>query len=293
MAAGKSADAVSVNPVNAAPVFSEPAATRAVDENTPGGNHAIGTPVTATDADHVELRRWEAPARHSFSIVETSRASCRPMTELDFEGKSSYEVTVTATDPYGATASIPVTLAVNNLDEEGTVKLTLLQPQVGTEQTATLEDPDGDTSRVSWQWARSETSTGTFTNVSSGTDPGSYTPVAADLDKYLRATATYDDGHGAGKTANAVSANAVQAAPATNDAPVFSEATASRSVAEDAEPGTDIGTPVTASDANSDTLTYSLGGGGAASFDIVPASGQLQTKAPLDFETDTPSYTVT
>ena len=33
-----------------------------------------------------------------------------------------------------------------------------------------------------------------------------------------------------------------------------------------------------------DTLTYSLGGTDAASFDIDPSTGQLITKAPLDFE---------
>ena len=284
----KSAESVSANPVNAVPVFSEVDATRAVDENTPTGTN-FDTPVTATDADTLNYKLGGTDAA-SFRIVETS-GQLQTESALDFEDKSSYDVTVIATDASGVTASIPVTITVNNLEEQGTVKLTLLQPQVGTEQTATLDDPDGDTSRVSWQWARGDSASGPFTNVSSGADPGSYTPVAADVGKFLRATATYDDGHGAGKTANAVSTHAVQLAPATNDTPVFSEATASRSVAENAVPGTDIGTPVTASDANSDTLTYSLGGDDAASFDIVPGTGQLQTKAPLDFET-TPSYTV-
>ena len=285
---GKSANTVSDNAVNAAPVFSEPAATRAVDENTPTGQ-PIGAPVTATDADTLNYKLGGADTA-SFSIVETS-GQLQTDAELDFEGKSSYEVTVTATDPYGATASVPVTITVNNLEEAGTVKLTLLQPQVGTAQTATLTDPDKSPSRVSWQWARGDSPTGSFTNVSSGADPGSYTPVAADLNKYLRATATYDDGHGAGKTASAVSTNAVRAAPATNSPPVFSEATASRSVPENTDVGQDIGTAVTASDAASDTLTYSLDGDDADAFDIVPASGQLQTKAPLDFEAKS-SYTV-
>ena len=53
-----------------------------------------------------------------------------------------------------------------------------------------------------------------------------------------------------------------------------------------------MGSPVLATD--DDTLTYSLGGTDAASFDIVAASGQLQTKAPLDYETkDTCTVTVT
>ena len=34
-----------------------------------------------------------------------------------------------------------------------------------------------------------------------------------------------------------------------------------------------------------DTLTYSLSGTDAASFDIDASTGQLITKAPLDFET--------
>ena len=42
---------------------------------------------------------------------------------------------------------------------------------------------------------------------------------------------------------------------------------------------------VTATDPNNDTLTYRLGGADAASFGIVRSSGQLQTKAALDKET--------
>ena len=40
-------------------------------------------------------------------------------------------------------------------------------------------------------------------------------------------------------------------------------------------------------DPDGDTLTYTLGGTHAASFDIVGDSGQLQTKAALDYETQT------
>ena len=40
-----------------------------------------------------------------------------------------------------------------------------------------------------------------------------------------------------------------------------------------------------------DTLTYTLGGPDAASFGIIASSGQLQTKAPLDYETKA-SYSV-
>ena len=80
-----------------------------------------------------------------------------------------------------------------------------------------------------------------------------------------------------------------------NTAPDFGGTATSRSVAENTPAGRNIGAPVIATDNDTDDkLTYSLGGTNAASFDIVADSGQLQTKAALDFETkDTYSVTVT
>ena len=66
--------------------------------------------------------------------------------------------------------------------------------------------------------------------------------------------------------------------------------TGARSVPEGTAAGTDIGAPVEAEDPG-DTLTYTLGGTDAASFDIVAATGQLQTKAALDAATKA-TYTV-
>jgi hypothetical protein len=84
-----------------------------------------------------------------------------------------------------------------------------------------------------------------------------------------------------------------------NDAPVFDDGdSATRSIVENTEAGQDIGTPVEATDVDrdesdiGDTLTYSLDATGAETFDIVPDSGQLQTKADLDYETRT-DYEVT
>ncbi len=79
-----------------------------------------------------------------------------------------------------------------------------------------------------------------------------------------------------------------------NEPPAFDEGTeASRTVAENTAAGQDIGNPVSATDPDTgDTLTYSLGGTDAATFAIDSASGQLQTKAALDFE-DKHEYNVT
>lgn len=70
-----------------------------------------------------------------------------------------------------------------------------------------------------------------------------------------------------------------------NNAPVFSDGDFTiRTITENTIENTNIGSPVTATDADDDTLTYSLSGTSAASFDIVPATGQLLTKAELDYE---------
>ena len=79
----------------------------------------------------------------------------------------------------------------------------------------------------------------------------------------------------------------------TNSAPVFTDGdSTTRSVLENTGVGINIGSPVSATDADGDLLTYTLSGTDAASFSIVSTSGQLQTHAPLDYETKK-SYMVT
>ena len=71
----------------------------------------------------------------------------------------------------------------------------------------------------------------------------------------------------------------------TAHAPEFIEGTATeRSIAENTPAGRNIGAPVTATDEDEDVLTYTLSGADAASFGIVSTTGQLQTRAPLDYE---------
>ena len=77
------------------------------------------------------------------------------------------------------------------------------------------------------------------------------------------------------------------AARPMNTAPAFAEgASTTRDVAENTAAGMDIGAPVTATDTDrpAQVLTYTLGGADMASFAIDSATGQLMTKAALDFE---------
>ena len=159
-----------------------------------------------------------------------------------------------------------------------------------------------------WQWARSSRATGPWTDIE-GAASASYTPTGDDVGMYLRAWATYEDGHcdpcDTKKTAHAISANPVQADP-SNEAPSFQDengevlASTTRSIAENSEAGTAVGAPVAATDPGPDgrqeTLTYALSGGAASSFDIDSGTGQIRVKDALDFDvvTDgTATYSVT
>ena len=162
--------------------------------------------------------------------------------------------------------------------------------------TATLSDPDGDNVSVdTWEWEKAASQLRPLGPPSAEPRQGTYTPVAADEGNYLRVTVTYTDGEGSGKTAQAVWPDPVRAAPEMNVAPTFADAATTREVAENTDAGEDIGAPVEATDPNTfdTTLTYSLGGTDEESFAIVPETGQLQTKAALDFENGPTSYSVT
>ncbi len=81
---------------------------------------------------------------------------------------------------------------------------------------------------------------------------------------------------------------------ATNNVPAFTDGeSTTRSITENVEAGTNIGSPVFATDGdNSDTLEYTLSGADAGLFSIDNSTGQLKTVAALDYETKN-SYEVT
>ena len=112
---------------------------------------------------------------------------------------NTYMVTVMA-EAGGEMAMQEVTVMVTNMEEAGTVTLSPMSPVVGSEVTATLTDLDGSITRTTWQWSKSMTMNGTFTDIGTATS-ASYTTVEDDTGMYLQATATYTDGHGTGKMA--------------------------------------------------------------------------------------------
>ena len=94
-----------------------------------------------------------------------------------------------------------VTSAAVSEDDDGSVTLSTSEPEVFRGITATLSDRDGGVTNVSWQWARS-TNGSTWTDIT-GATASTYTPAQSDEGSYLRATASYDDSVGDGKSAEA------------------------------------------------------------------------------------------
>ena len=252
---------------------------------------------TGPDAD---MASWSLSGddMRAFSLSNdgmlTFRSSPDYENPTDMGMDNMYMVTITADDgTYIDTHDVMV--MVTNEEEAGTLTLSTMRPAVGEEITATLTDRDGGITGTTWQWARSATADGTFAPITGATN-AAYTPVAADVGMYLQATASYTDGHGSGKSEMAVSANMVIMAMAgTNTAPMFPAATAERMVDENTAAGGPVGAPVTAMDADNDTLTYSLGGMDMASFDIGMATGQITVGAGtmLDYEATQNTYMVT
>ena len=187
-----------------------------------------------------------------------------------------------------------VTITVENVEEPGTVTLTTDTEHISArvEVTAELGDPDGSVTGLTWQWSHSPNGRTDWANISDATSD-IHTPADVLQGRYLRATASYTDGHGADKIAHGVSPRRVEEPPPVNSAPAFpSTEDGRREVAEDASSGDTIGDPVAAIDLNAgdsavnDPLVYSLTGTDADSFTIDPGTGQLALAqdVELDFE---------
>ena len=274
-----------------------------VDENT-ATNTDIGNPFTATDPNGDTLTYTLTGSGASSFAIDSSTGQIKTKDALDHETTPTYAVIVNVRDSKDSTGAAdtaaditkPLSIIVRNVDEAGTVSISGTLSG-GEGLTASVTDLDGTVSNLSWRWARASTATGTFTNITSGGTSATYTTVAADVGKYLKATATYRDPQSTttNKSANAVTSSAIGA---SNAEPTFSSMTATRTLPENSGAEVNVvGGAVTATDTDtSDTLTYSLVGTDAGSFEVT-SGGQIKTKTGVthnfNFEAMKNSYSVT
>ncbi len=235
----------------------------------------------------------------------------------NYEEQSSYSITVTARSG-GRSSSLDVTIEVVDTEDPGEVSLSQRQPQVGREVHAALSDPDGGVRTDGWVWELSALVTVNGEGIPSaecrddpdtpsvvvdplgwaaidGATSAVYTPTQADVGRCLRARVMYTDNlNDTERRATGVSEAPVQDRRPANSAPRFvdqdltspgdqSDRT-SRKIAENTNPEEPIGTPVSAFDEDDALLIYTLNGADAAFFDISRNTGQLMTKASLNYE---------
>ena len=102
----------------------------------------------------------------------------------DANKNNVYEVTVRAADGDGNRGEMAVKVTVENEDEPGTVTLSKIQPRVGVAVTASVTDPDGSISGLTWQWSitwcwpRGRYNSNTWNGAIADATSDTYTPKA-------------------------------------------------------------------------------------------------------------------
>ena len=279
---------------NRAPVFTEGSGTtRAVAENTPAGVN-IGGAVSATDADGDPLTYGLSGIDGaSFGIVSTT-GQLKTRAPLDYETKNSYLVTVTVSDG-SLTASITVGITVTDVDEN---RAPVFTEGSGTTRAVAENTPAGV--NIGGAVSATDADDDILTYTLSGIDAESFGIVSTTGQLKTRAPLDYETKNSYlvmvavsdGKLTDVISVGITVTDIDENKAPVFAGSRTTRSIAENTPAGVNIGDAVSATDADSEaSLTYTLSGTDAGSFDIDPTTGQIKTQASLDYETKN-AYTV-
>ena len=262
-----------------------------VDENTRSGQN-VGSAVSASDPDGNALRYiLEGPNKDLFTIVSSS-GQIRTRSSLDFESRQSYSLTVKVDDRSGkanSSAAKSVTISVNDEDE--------IPPPPAAPRVAGIPGST-DGVRVTWdapsyagpaitdyevRYGEAGSSGWTTLVGRSGADRSEIITRLTSGTRYdVQIRAKSDEGTGDWSRSGTGSPNP----DAANRRPAFTSGTRTFNVAENSPPNTDIGSLVTATDPDGDSLTYSLEGADAASFNILSTGGgaQIQTNDALNHE---------
>ena len=290
---------IKVTDVDEAPEFTDgDTTTRAIAENVSSGI-SIGSAVSATDPEGETLTYTLGGTDASSFSIDSSTGQLQTSADLDYETKSTYTVTVTASDG-NLTETITVTINVTNLNEVVTQNAPVFSE--GTSTTRSIAENTSSGTNIGSAITATDTDAGTtLVYLISGTDASSFSIVSSTGQLKTNAALDYEAKSSYTVTVTASDGNLTDTITVTinvtnaNDAPIFDDGTTTtRVVGEEVDIGTNVGAPILASDQDKDILTYSLGGTDAVSFTIDSSTGQLKTGVELDFDTKrTYSVTVT
>ena len=258
---------------NNAPQFTPNSLDRTVAENSTART-AVGAPVTATDADTGDRAKLAYTLSGSdadlFAIdAATGQIRVGSTTIPDFEtAVTSYTVTVTATDPSGTSANAAVAIEVTDVNE----------PPAPAHDSATTSEDAAVTITVLANDTDPENDTLTVTV----RDTPLHGQVRVQADKTLLYTPRSDFNGKDIFTYTASDGRLTNQATVTitvspvNDQPKFSTPTVQLQVPDGAQPGTPVGSPVTANDIDGEPLRYNLFESDSQFFTIDADTGQIK-----------------
>ena len=304
-----------VSRANRAPVFGSAAYAFSVAEDAATGT-AVGS-VSATDADDDTLTySIETGNGEGKFAINGSSGAFTTAGALDYETTPSYALTVQADDGNGGTATATVNVTVSDVAESTTGPLTGFTLVDASDQSVLatlthgvsveLADPDGGRYGIRADIAVGER-VGSVRLELSGAKTVSRTENVAPYSLYgdggadaldggslpagsytLTATA-YADGNLGGDELGTLEVSFTVSR--ANRTPQFGSAAYNFSIAEDVSTGAAVGS-VSATDADSDGLTYSIESGNGDGKFAISSAGAITTAGALDHAT-TPSYTLT
>ena len=184
--------------LSAPPVLTLADLNPSIDENTPPptvpklSNRIARIETSDPDGDDREMTfSLDTASQQFFTILPASiknAAVLHNKVSLDHEAMPAHDVIFTATDEDDVSASITVTITVNDVNEPGTVQFIPPTAITGIPVIAFVNDPEEPVSGETWQWYQGDAQGGPWTIIN-GETSDSYTPPDADEGKFYRVTA--------------------------------------------------------------------------------------------------------
>ena len=208
---GKSAEGITTGPVpseNRRPTFPDAEdGDRTVQENTRAGVN-VGAPVAAVDPERNRLTyTLTGTDAAAFTIVAGDGPDCGRRTPLDYRDERQLQRHRERPRRAGRLGcnlhrhrqharrhhhrGERGRTGYGNPHDGGTENIS-----ARVEVTAALTDPDGNVTGLTWQWSQSPNGRTGWANIGGATSD-TYTPTDDHEGRFIRATASYTDGHGA------------------------------------------------------------------------------------------------
>ena len=279
--------AITVTDVNdEAPVFGLPSYTASLAENAALNSNVIQ--IAATDADANDTVSYSITDGDTelFSIDANGQITLKGA--LDYETATRHTLTIQATDRADNTGTTTVTINVIDLNDndpafsEDSYEATLAEDTVSRSAVVSAPATDADNGNTLTYTITGGNGAGLF---SIDSDGDITLARALDYETATRHTLTIRVTDNGGK---ADTANVVIAVTDINDNnPIFNEASYDQTFAENVDIDTTF-FQVTATDSDTDTLTYSIVSGNSTNlFDINTGDGKITFNRALDYETAT------